>query len=78
MRYKDKVKYWLTFNEINCIKHHLFVSAGIVEENCENIEQKRWQSAHHQFVASALATKYYQGGLHGQLSAAGSVQLRPG
>ena len=57
-RYKDKVKYWLTFNEINCIKHHLFVSAGIVEENCENIEQKRWQSAHHQFVASALATKY--------------------
>lgn len=56
-RYKDKVKYWLTFNEINCIKHHLFVSAGIIEEGLENIEQKRWQSAHHQFVASAIATK---------------------
>lgn len=57
-RYGKKVKYWLTFNEINCIKHHLFVSAGIVEKGCENLEQKRWQSAHHQFVASALATKY--------------------
>lgn len=57
-RYRDKVKYWLTFNEINSIKHHLFVSSGIIEEGCENIEQKRWQSAHHQFVASALATKY--------------------
>ena len=55
-RYKDKVKYWLTFNEINCIKHHLFVSAGIVEEEHPNLEQVRWQSAHHQFVASALAT----------------------
>ncbi len=57
-RYGRAVKYWLTFNEINCIKHHLFVSAGIVEQGCENIEQKRWQSAHHQFVASSLATKY--------------------
>ena len=57
-RYKNKVKYWLTFNEINCIKHHLFVSAGIVEEGLENIEQVRWQSAHHIFVASALAVKY--------------------
>ncbi len=57
-RYGSTVKYWLTFNEINCIKHHLFVSAGIIEQGCENIEQKRWQSAHHQFVASALATKY--------------------
>ncbi len=57
-RYKNKVKYWLTFNEINCIKHHVFVSAGIIEENHPNLEQVRWQSAHHQFVASALATKY--------------------
>ena len=56
-RYRSKVRYWLTFNEINCIKHHLFVSAGIVEEQCDDLEQKRWQSAHHQFVASALATK---------------------
>ena len=57
-RYKNKVKYWMTFNEINCIGHHLFVSAGIIEEGLDNLEQIRWQSAHHQFVASSLATKY--------------------
>jgi len=56
-RYKDKVKYWMTFNEINSLKHHPFVSLGLVEENYPNIEQAKYQGAHHQFVASALATK---------------------
>ena len=28
-RYKDKVKYWLTFNEINSIIHAPFMSGGI-------------------------------------------------
>lgn len=56
-RYKNKVKYWMTFNEINAIKHHIYVSAGVVEEGLEDVEQVRFQSAHHQFVASALATK---------------------
>ncbi|WP_086350612.1 glycoside hydrolase family 1 protein [Candidatus Enterococcus clewellii] len=56
-RYKEKVTYWLTFNEINCVKHHPYVSIGVVEENHLNIEQAKYQGAHHQFVASALATK---------------------
>ena len=56
-RYKDKVKYWVPFNEINCVKHHPFVSIGVVEENHPHIEQAKYQGAHHQFVASALATK---------------------
>lgn len=56
-RYKEKVTYWLTFNEINCVKHHPYVSIGVVEENHPNIEQAKYQGAHHQFVASALATK---------------------
>lgn len=56
-RYKNKVKYWLTFNEINCVKHHPYVSIGVIEENHPNIEQAKYQAAHHQFVASALATK---------------------
>jgi len=56
-RYKDKVKYWIPFNEINCVKHHPFVSIGVVEENHPHIEQAKFQGAHHQFVASALATK---------------------
>ena len=56
-RYKDKVKFWLTFNEINCVKHHPYVSIGVIEENHPNIEQAKYQGAHHQFIASALATK---------------------
>ncbi|MHC5374103.1 glycoside hydrolase family 1 protein [Enterococcus sp. LJL120] len=56
-RYKNKVKYWLTFNEINCVKHHPYVSVGVIEENHPNLEQAKYQGAHHQFVASALATK---------------------
>lgn len=56
-RYKDKVKYWMTFNEINSLNHHPYVSLGVVEENYPNIEQAKYQGAHHQFVASALATK---------------------
>lgn len=56
-RYCSKVKYWMTFNEINCVKHHPYVSVGVIEENHPNLEQAKYQGAHHQFVASALATK---------------------
>lgn len=56
-RYREQVKYWITFNEINCVKHHPYVSVGIIEEGHPNIEQAKYQGAHHQFVASALATK---------------------
>ncbi|MBJ8193462.1 glycoside hydrolase family 1 protein, partial [Bacillus cereus] len=28
-RYKNKVKYWMTFNEINCVTHHPYVSLGV-------------------------------------------------
>lgn len=56
-RYKNKVKYWMTFNEINCVKHHPFVSVGVIEENHPHLEQAKYQGAHHQFIASALATK---------------------
>lgn len=31
-RYKDKVKYWLTFNEVNSILHMPFTSGGIMTE----------------------------------------------
>ncbi len=55
--YKDKVKYWLTFNEINMILHLPFIGAGLYIEEGENEEQIKYQAAHHQLVASALATK---------------------
>ncbi|QIO86245.1 glycoside hydrolase family 1 protein [Pediococcus acidilactici] len=56
-RYRKKVKYWMTFNEINSVKHHPYVSVGVIEEGAKNIEQEKYQGAHHQFIASALATK---------------------
>jgi len=56
-RYRKKVKYWMTFNEINCVKHHPYVSVGVIEEGHPHLEQDKYQGAHHQFVASALATK---------------------
>ncbi|WP_036689484.1 glycoside hydrolase family 1 protein [Paucisalibacillus globulus] len=59
-RYKDKVNYWMTFNEINAVKHHPFVSLGVIEENHPHLEQAKYQGAHHQFVASALVTKEFK------------------
>lgn len=56
-RYKGKVKYWISFNEINSCMHHPYVSLGVIEENHPNLEQAKYQGAHHQLVASALATK---------------------
>lgn len=51
------VKYWLTFNEINILLHSPFSGAGLVFEPNENQEQVKYQSAHHELLASALATK---------------------
>ncbi|MDZ7280237.1 6-phospho-beta-glucosidase [Pantoea eucrina] len=51
------VKYWLTFNEINILLHSPFSGAGLVFEPGENPEQVKYQAAHHELVASALATK---------------------
>jgi 6-phospho-beta-glucosidase len=56
-RYKNKVKYWLTFNEINMLLHLPFVGAGLVFEEGENEEAVKYQAAHHQLIASAKATK---------------------
>ena len=58
-RYKDKVKYWLTFNEIDSVIRHPWVSGALVEDRFagKNFEEVIYQAMHHQFVASALATK---------------------
>lgn len=68
-RYKDKVKYWLTFNEINgaTIDKGRYNGVGLVEPEdlartepvskfaLADLPQKRWQALHHEFVASARA-----------------------
>ncbi|KOY16385.1 6-phospho-beta-glucosidase [Paenibacillus xylanivorans] len=56
-RYKGKVKYWMTFNEINMLLHLPYIGAGIVLQEGENKEQVLYQAAHHELVASALVVK---------------------
>ncbi|AIF65341.1 6-phospho-beta-glucosidase [Terribacillus saccharophilus] len=56
-RYKDKVKYWLTFNEINAMPLAPYNAGGIINDRFDNIDQAVYQALHHQFVASAQAVK---------------------
>ena len=60
-RYKDKVKYWITFNEINCllVPFGIMTAGGVYMsmKSPENTKQLRYQCLHHQFVASAKAVK---------------------
>ena len=64
-RYKDKVKYWLTFNEINggTMPMGNFLSLGILNEGTSELinqvdnQQLRYQALHHQLVASAKVVK---------------------
>ena len=51
--YKGKVKYWLTFNEINMMSMIPFFAGGCMQ----NDEQTKAQGAHNQVVASALTVK---------------------
>ena len=61
-RYKDKVKYWLTFNEVDSMIRHPYTTGGLIEDRFpgKNFEEVIFQAMHHQFVASALATKICQ------------------
>lgn len=56
-RYGARVKYWLTFNEINSLLHAPFMSGGIDTAEDELSEQTLYQAMHHELVASARATR---------------------
>ena len=56
-RYKNKVKYWLTFNEINTVLMHPEVPTGIRIEHGENRNQVIYSAAHHMLLASAKAVQ---------------------
>lgn len=56
-RYKDKVKYWLTFNEINVTIVSPLLGGGILTPKEDVSLSDRYQAAHHQLVASSLVTK---------------------
>lgn len=61
-RYKDKVKYWMTFNEINNQSNTStdifgWTCSGVKFSEYENPEEVMYQCAHHELVASALVVK---------------------
>lgn len=56
-RYKGKVRYWLTFNEVNSILNSPFMSGAIDTPKSELTEQELYQAIHHEMVAGALAVK---------------------
>lgn len=61
-RYKDKVKYWMTFNEINnqtitTNPIYAFTNSGIIYKEDENKEEVMYQAAHYEFVSSAKVVK---------------------
>lgn len=56
-RYKGKVKYWVTFNEINMSIKSGPKTLGVIDEGQENYEEMLFQALHHQFVAAAKVTK---------------------
>lgn len=56
-RYGKRVRYWLTFNEINSLPHFPFISGGIGAPAEELSAQDRYQAMHHELVASASATR---------------------
>jgi len=65
-RYKTKVKYWMTFNEINNQMDwdediHPYCNSGIIFKGSENRAQVVYQAVHHELVASAKVVKLARG-----------------
>lgn len=56
-RFGARVKYWLTFNEINSLLQAPFMSGGINTPKAQLAERDLYQAMHHELVASALATR---------------------
>ena len=57
-RYHTKVKYWLTFNEINMTLESISTCSGAMEDHSKqglNKEQLSFQCIHHMLLASAKA-----------------------
>ena len=56
-RYKGRVKYWLTFNEINSITHTPYMSGAIKTPKEQLAPTALYQAVHHELVASARVTR---------------------
>ncbi|MBQ9825178.1 MAG: family 1 glycosylhydrolase, partial [Solobacterium sp.] len=61
-RYKGKVKYWMTFNEINNQSaapnaHHMLQEGAVMLKEGDNAEEMMYQSSINELLASAKAVK---------------------
>lgn len=57
--YKDEVKYWITFNEINMVMNSSYLGGALfVEKSKKDPMSCKSQALHHMFVSSAIVTKY--------------------
>ncbi len=61
-RYKGKVKYWMTFNEINNQSaapnaHHMLQEGGVLLKEGDPAEEMMYQSSVNELIASAKAVK---------------------
>ena len=54
---KKKVRYWMTFNEINNMRRNPRSAGAVFVKPGENLQQAVYQASHHMFVANALAVK---------------------
>lgn len=61
-KYKNKVKYWMTFNEINNQSNTSadifgWTNSGVLFSEYTNKKKAMYQAAHHELLASAIVVK---------------------
>ena len=66
--FKGRVRYWITFNEINMLMHLPFMGAGICLKEGEDELRVKYQAAHHELNKagagdqSGISDRLYAGG----------------
>ncbi|MGQ5521331.1 glycoside hydrolase family 1 protein [Enterococcus gallinarum] len=56
--FKGLVNYWITFNEIDSVLRHPFISAGLINE--DQTIKNMYQAMHYQYLASAKVVKLFK------------------
>ncbi|MBR4471703.1 MAG: family 1 glycosylhydrolase [Erysipelotrichaceae bacterium] len=72
-RYLGKVKYYLTFNEINMMEWNPYMAGGMLDYSL----QAKAQGAHNQFVASAKAVKIAHEEFNGEIKVGQMLAYQP-
>jgi len=87
-RYGDRVRYWMSFNEVNNLKKLPFTAGGYMPDAYDGDDftagysvQSHYQTAHHLFVAHALAVRLCHelvpGGLMGCMLTSSPIACYP-